>query len=49
VDVLAFHTMGRSKYERLGIPFPLGGTPPPTRDQLEAARAVFAARGLSVS
>ena len=49
VDVLAFHTMGRSKYERLGIPFPLAGTPPPTRDQLDAARAVFAARGLAVS
>jgi hypothetical protein len=29
--------------------FPLAGTPQPTPDQLEAARAVFAARGLVVS
>jgi pyruvate formate lyase activating enzyme len=49
VDVLAFHTLGRSKYERLGIPFPLAETPPPTSDQLDTARAVFAARGLVVS
>jgi pyruvate formate lyase activating enzyme len=49
VDVLPFHQLGRSKYERLGLPFPLADTPAPTRDQVAAARAVFAARGLEVS
>jgi pyruvate formate lyase activating enzyme len=49
VDVLAFHTLGRPKYERLGIPFPLADTPAPAPEQVAAARAVFAARGLSVS
>lgn len=49
VDVLAFHTLGRAKYERLGIPFALAGTPVRTSDQVAAARAVFAARGLAVS
>jgi len=49
VDVLPFHQLGRSKYERLGLPFALADTPAPTRDQVAAARAVFAARGLVVS
>jgi pyruvate formate lyase activating enzyme len=49
VDVLPYHTLGRSKYERLGIPFPLDGTPAPTADELASARAVFAARGLCVA
>ena len=49
VDVLAFHKLGRSKYERLGVPFPLADTPTPTPGQVAAARAVFAARGLVVS
>jgi pyruvate formate lyase activating enzyme len=49
VDVLPFHTLGRSKYDRLGIPFPLDGTPPPTADEVRSARAVFAAHGLTVA
>ena len=49
VDVLPYHKLGRSKYERLGLQPPLADTPAPTRDQVAAARAVFAARGLVVS
>ena len=49
VDVLAFHTLGRSKYDRLGVPFPLADVPTPTPDQMAAARALFAARGLAVA
>jgi pyruvate formate lyase activating enzyme len=49
IDVLPFHTLGESKYERLGIAFPLEGTPVPTRDEVRAARAVFAGRGLTVA
>ena len=28
LDVLPYHTMGKVKYEQLGIPYPLGDTPP---------------------
>ena len=37
LDVLPYHIMGISKYEQLGIPYPLKGIPPATKDQ--AARA----------
>lgn len=37
LDVLPYHTMGKSKYENLGIPYPLGDTPP--ADKQDAARA----------
>jgi pyruvate formate lyase activating enzyme len=49
VDVLPFHTLGRAKYDRLGIPFPLAGTPTPTAEQVAAVRTVFAGRGLMVA
>jgi pyruvate formate lyase activating enzyme len=49
VDVLPFHTLGRSKYDRLGIEFPLDGTPVPAPEEVAGARAIFAARGLSVA
>lgn len=49
VDVLPFHRLGRSKYDRLGIEFPLDGTPVPTPDEVAGARAIFAARRLSVA
>ena len=41
LDVLPYHTMGRSKYDALGIPYPLEGTP--------AAEAPRAARARDVS
>ena len=37
LDVLPYHTMGKAKYERLGIPYPLGDTPP--ADSALAAKA----------
>ncbi len=40
LDVLPYHTMGRSKYDALGIPYPLEGTP--------AAEAPLAARARDV-
>ncbi|HEU5355133.1 MAG TPA: pyruvate formate-lyase-activating protein [Actinocrinis sp.] len=47
VDVLPFHKLGAAKYAALGIPFPLADTPTPTAEQVSAARAVFAAEGLT--
>jgi pyruvate formate lyase activating enzyme len=48
VDVLPYHRLGKAKYERLGIPFPLGDTPPPDAPLLERVRGQFAAEGLWV-
>ena len=38
LDCLPYHTMGRTKYESLGIPYPLPDTPPATPEQAQAAR-----------
>lgn len=38
VDVLPYHNMGRRKYEALGLPYPLGDTPPVTQDAAAAAK-----------
>lgn len=46
VDVLPFHKLGESKWDALGMPFTLHGTPSPTAAQVAEAKAVFAARGL---
>ena len=37
LDVLPYHTMGKPKYEQLGMEYPLGDTPP--LDKQEAVRA----------
>ncbi|MCL2252905.1 MAG: pyruvate formate-lyase-activating protein [Lachnospiraceae bacterium] len=34
LDVLPYHTMGVSKYEKLGIPYPLEGVPEMDRDRI---------------
>jgi pyruvate formate lyase activating enzyme len=49
VDVLPFHSLGASKYEALGIPFPLAGTRAPSREVVRRVRGQFAARGLFVA
>ncbi len=41
LDVLPYHTMGRTKYERLGLPYPLGDTPAATKEQAAAARDII--------
>ena len=43
VDVLPFHKLGASKYEELGIRFPLADHPVPPPDLVEAVRARFEA------
>lgn len=47
LDVLPFHKLGAPKYERLGIPFPLADTPPPSPEVTAAVRESFAAAGRS--
>ncbi len=38
LDVLPYHTMGKVKYESLGIPYPLDGVPAATNDEAIHAR-----------
>ncbi|MFE3190513.1 pyruvate formate-lyase-activating protein [Nocardia sp. NPDC059240] len=47
VDVLPFHTLGQSKWEALNRRFVLADTPTPTSEQVEEARDVFRAAGLT--
>ncbi|MEU3254156.1 pyruvate formate-lyase-activating protein [Streptomyces sp. NPDC006997] len=47
VDVLPYHTLGAAKYEALGLPLPLRGTPSPDRDLVERVRGQFRAHGLT--
>ena len=41
LDVLPYHIMGVTKYEQLGIPYPLEGVPPATRDQAAKAKKII--------
>jgi len=47
VEVLPFHQMGRFKWERLGLPYTLEGTEPPTLESCEQACEVFRREGLT--
>lgn len=40
VELLPYHTLGKAKYEKLGIPYPLADTPPLTAEELARAYAV---------
>jgi pyruvate formate lyase activating enzyme len=47
VDVLGYHTLGREKYAELGMEDRLARVPAATQEQVDAARAIFAAAGLN--
>ncbi|SFD09540.1 pyruvate formate-lyase-activating protein [Tropicimonas isoalkanivorans] len=49
VEVLPFHQLGTSKWDKLGLEYKLRDTPTPSRDEADAAREVFRSRGLIVS
>ncbi len=44
VEVLPYHTMGVSKYERLGKEYPLKGVEPPAKERVLNARAILCGR-----
>jgi pyruvate formate lyase activating enzyme len=48
VDLLPFHQLGRFKWERLGMDYPLRDTQPPTREKIEEVAARFRSAGLKV-
>ena len=41
IDVLAYHDMGKSKYESLGIEYPLKDTPPLSKDDAMKAKRII--------
>jgi pyruvate formate lyase activating enzyme len=41
LDVLPYHIMGITKYQQLGIPYPLDGIPPATKEQAAKAKKVI--------
>ena len=41
LDVLPYHVMGVSKYKELGVPYPLEGVEPATKEQAAQARQII--------
>lgn len=48
LEILPFHKMGESKWERLGFEYSLKDTNPPTKDQVQAVFDIFAEAGINV-
>lgn len=49
VDLLAYHTLGMDKHERLNRPNPMPETVPPSADQMTAIRNLLESFGLNVT
>lgn len=48
VEILRFHQMGRDKWQRLGLEYPLHDVEPPSAELSERVRGQFRSRGLTV-
>ena len=48
LELLPYHDMGRVKYEALGIPYPLDGTPTATKADIERAYEIIKAAGAKI-
>ena len=48
VEILRFHQMGKDKWRKLGLEYPLEAVMPPTPDLTERVRGQFRDRGLTV-
>jgi len=49
VDVLPYHSMARSKYDALGIEYPLSGVLPPDKETVNHTVSIIRSQGLNVS
>ncbi len=41
VQILPYHTLGKAKYEKMGLPYPLKGIEPPTEERVKNARRIM--------
>ncbi len=41
VEILPYHSLGKSKWEKLGIDYPLADTPAPTTDEIKRAESIL--------
>ena len=41
VQILPYHTLGKSKYEKMGLPYPLEGVEQPTEERVRNARRIM--------
>jgi pyruvate formate lyase activating enzyme len=48
IDILPYHNIAASKYDRLGKEYALGQLPPPTPEEMQEIKLKFKARGYSV-
>jgi pyruvate formate lyase activating enzyme len=48
VEILRFHQMGRDKWQKLGLKYPLETVQPPDAELTERVRGQFRSRGLTV-
>ncbi len=48
VEILRFHQMGKSKWQKLGLEYPLADVEPPDAELTERVRGQFRRRGLTV-
>ncbi len=48
VEILRFHQLGKGKWEKLGIDYPLKGADPPSAELTERVRGQFRSRNLTV-
>lgn len=48
VEILPYHTLGKHKYEKLGLPYPLDGVPPLSQQRADTIRDMFRLRGFTV-
>ena len=48
LEILPFHKMGEHKWDALGLPYTLGDTEPPTREEIARAKAILETSGVPV-
>ena len=41
IEVLPYHTMGTVKYQKLGIPYPLEGVEPPSKEEISHVKEIL--------
>jgi len=45
IEVLPYHAMGETKYEKLGLPYPLKGVSPPSAERVRNAEGILKGNG----